>query len=413
VSDKAALLSELRIDRTVTPTVKTPSRRLWWSVGIILCLLLLAGTVVFRTTDAISIPVSTVTAAPIDLGNGPSGGTAILQATGYVVALREASVSAKGIYKVNEVLIQEGDQVKQGQIMARLDDTNARAAADQSRAEVAQKQVALAAARVAADDARPMFARNEKQFADGLISRDAFDLSKASYDAAEQAVAIAKQNLSVAQATLQVNLRYQEDTVIKAPFEGVVTVKTAQPGEIVSPQFSGGGGIAKVVDMDSLEVDVDVNETYLQRVHAAQSATVTLDAYPDWQIPAKVIAVIPTADRAKATVKVRIGFVQKDPRILPEMGARVSFLDETSPVRSQAGAVIVPPSAVAANGDGGTVFVISGDRVASRRVQLVMRRPEGLELTGLEPGTSLAVGNFKLLHDGAKIKITTSFGSRP
>ena len=120
------------------------------------------------------------------------------------------------------------------------------------------------------------------------------------------------------------------DTVIEAPFDGVVTARNAQPGEIVSPQFLGGGGIAKVVDMDSLEVDVDVSENFINRVYSKQPATITLNAYPEVSFPAEVVAVIPTADRAKATVKVRIAFKKKDPRIVPEMGARVSFLGDAA-----------------------------------------------------------------------------------
>jgi RND family efflux transporter MFP subunit len=226
-------------------------------------------------------------------------------------------------------LVQEGQAVSQGEIIARLDDTNIRAALIQSRAQVKQLQAALAAARMAADDARPIFLRNQRQLSDGLISQDTFDAAKASYDAVTTAVSVAEQNLEVAKAAVDVNLRYQDDTVIKAPFDGVVTVKTAQPGEVVSPQFSGGGGIAKIVDMGSLEVDVDVSENFIHRVHPDQPATITLNAYPDWRIPAAVIAVIPTADRAKATVKVRVGFKKSDSRIVPEMGARVSFLNST------------------------------------------------------------------------------------
>ena len=237
-----------------------------------------------------------------------AAGASLLDASGYVVALREATVSAKSIYKVDEVLVQEGQAVKQGELMARLDDTNARAALEQSKAQVKQLQAALNAARVAAADARPSFLRNQTQLAEGLISPKPSMRPRANYDAAQTAVLVAEQNLAVAKATEGINQRYEDDTIIKAPFDGVVTVKTAQPGEIVSPQFLGGGGIAKIVDMGSLEVDVDVGENFINRVRSKQPAEVTLNAYPDWRIPAEVIAVIPTASAAKATVKVRIAF---------------------------------------------------------------------------------------------------------
>jgi RND family efflux transporter MFP subunit len=340
-----------------------------------------------------------------------AAGASLLDASGYVVALRQATVSAKSIYKVVEVLVQEGQAVKQGELMARLDDTNARAALEQSKAQVKQFQAALNAARVAAADARPSFMRNQTQVAEGLISPEAFDAAKSSYDAAQTAELVAEQNLAVAKATEDINQRYEDDTVIKAPFDGVVTVKTAQPGEIVSPQFLGGGGIAKIVDMGSLEVDVDVGENFIHRVQAQQPAEVTLNAYPDWRIPAEVIAVIPTAERSKATVKVRIGFKQKDARIVPEMGARVSFLEPPAAPHPTAAprksGVLVPVEAVRGDGTAGVVFVINGDAVERRAVRLGSRTAEGQTiLAGLQPGTTVALGDLSKLSDRTRVRVT-------
>jgi RND family efflux transporter MFP subunit len=216
----------------------------------------------------------------------------------------------------------------------------------------------------------------------------------------------------VAKANVTVNQRFEDDTVIRSPFDGVVTVKNAQPGQIVSPQFSGGGGIAQIVDMDSLEVDVDVSENFISRVHAKQSATIMLNAYPDWRIPAEVIAIVPTADRSKATVEVRVGFKQKDPRILPEMGARVSFLaQDPTPSAAASGAtisaVLIPSDAVQVNGDSGTVFVVNGSVVQSRVVRLGAQTSTGQTvLSGLDAGATVAIGDFGKLHDGARVKIT-------
>jgi RND family efflux transporter MFP subunit len=405
MDQKTALLDQLRIDRTQTPQRSTGQRRPWWPIGAGGAIIAAATGVAFWAFGAGSIPVRAVTARAV----AATGGS-LLDATGYVVALREATVSGKSIYKVNEVLVQEGQPVKQGQIMARLDDTNARAALDQSKAQVKQFEAALAAARLAAADARPSFLRNEKQRAEGLISEDAFDTSKSAYDAAQTAVAVAEENLTVAKATVEVNRRYEDDTIIVAPFDGVVTVKTAQPGEIVSPQFLGGGGIAKIVDMDSLEVDVDVSENFINRVHPKQPASITLNAYPDRRISAEVIAVIPTADRAKATVKVRIGFKDKDPRIVPEMGAHVSFLEAAADLSTGSApampGVIVPLAAVQANGDAGIVFVITGDRVVRQTVRLGARNADSQTiLAGLQPGSDLAIGDFSKLRDGGKIRI--------
>jgi|HubBroStandDraft_2_1064218.scaffolds.fasta_scaffold108194_2 RND family efflux transporter MFP subunit len=324
---KSTLLDKLRIDRTQTPAHRGAGRR-GWPIVLGAAVLVGAAAVWIMRLGGHETAVHAVSAkAPGATASGArSAAGSLLDASGYVVALREATVSAKSIYKVREVVVQEGQAVKRGDLLAILDDSNARAALEQSQAQVRQFEASLAAATLAADDARPSFMRNSAQQAEGLISRDTFDASKAGYDAAQTAVLVAERTLAVAKATVKINQRLEEDTVIKAPFDGVVTMKSAQPGEIVSPQFLGGGGIAKIVDMDSLEVDVDVGENFINRVYSKQAAVITLNAYPNWQIPADVIAVIPTADRAKATVKVRIGFKEKDPRIVPEMGARVSFL---------------------------------------------------------------------------------------
>ncbi len=252
----------------------------------------------------------------------------LLQASGYVVAVRETTVSAKSIYKVDAMFVQEGQIVRKGQVIARLDDSNARAALDQARAQVRQADAALAAATLAADDARPSYLRHQEELRQGLISAEAFDEAKATYDSTTAAVSVARQNLAVARSALALNRTYEEDTVITAPFSGVVTSTNAQAGDLVSPQFSGGGGICTLVDMSSLEVDVDVSEGLITRVHPGQRAAIVLDAYPSWHIPARVMAIVPSADRSTGTVKVRVSLLQKDSRILPQMGAHVSFLSD-------------------------------------------------------------------------------------
>jgi RND family efflux transporter MFP subunit len=410
---KTSLLDQLRIDRTQAARSPDGLSRRRWILGIGAAAVLAAGASFWLLGyGREGTPVRTVVAEGLTtsagVAAGPAGGS-ILDASGYVVALREATVSGKAIYKVSDVLVQEGQSVRQRQIIARLDDTNVRAALEQSQAQVRQLEAALDSAKVADEDARPLFLRNQKQLSEGLISQEAFDASKSSYDAAHAAALVAAGNLGVAKAAVEVNQRFEDDTIIRAPFNGVVTVKNAQPGEIVSPQFSGGGGIAKIVDMDSLEVDVDVSENFINRVHALQPAVVTLNAYPDWQIPAEVIAVIPTADRSKATVKVRIGFKQKDARIVPEMGARVAFLDNAPPSqghpRSSASSFVVPAEAVQVNGESGIVFVVNGDTIERRAVRLGAHDAEKQTiLDGLQPGSVLVVGDLSKLSDGQKVR---------
>jgi RND family efflux transporter MFP subunit len=426
MEQKASLLEQLRIERPPAPPVDSGRRggRIGIILGIILLVLAAGGGVAYwEVSQAKAIAVQAAIARPVtsDSAGAPVAGS-LLDASGYVVALRDAVVSAKEIFKVNEMLVQQGEAVKAGQIIARLDDSNIRAQLDDSVAQVKQAQAALAQAKLAADDARPTFEREQKELAQGLISQDTFDTTKAAYDAAQAQVTVAEQNLAVDQSAVGINQRFEDDTVIRAPFDGVVTAKNAQPGQIVSPQFSGGGGLAEIVDMNSLEVDVDVSENYISRVHPGQPASITLDAYPDWHIPAHVIAIIPTADKSKATVSVRVGFKPGDPRVLPQMGARVSFLadapagdaasaDSTAPNGSPAAntTVSVPTAAVESGNDSstGTVFVIDGNKVAGRSVRLGARNGDNQSiLSGLDPGASVAIGDFSKLHDGVRVRIT-------
>ena len=227
-----------------------------------------------------------------------------------------------------------------------------------------------------------------------MISAQTLDTAKASYDAARTGLDVAARVLEVADAGVAVAERNLEDTVVRAPFAGIVTVKAAQEGEMVSPISAGGGytrtGVGTIVDMDSLEVEVDVSENFINRVHAGQRATAKLNAYPDWEIAAHVIAIIPTADRAKATVKVRVGFESRDDRILPEMGVRVAFLDDAIGVPRRAAAarraraLVVPAAACRRNGDIGVVYVVHDGAVEKRSVKLGTRVAGGqIVLSGL------------------------------
>jgi RND family efflux transporter MFP subunit len=255
---------------------------------------------------------------------------AALDASGYVVARRQATVSSKATGRVVEVLIEEGQRVEQGQVIARLDASGTTAALAEAAARLAQAQADLDAARIAAEDARPIFRRNEQQYARALISSQAFDAARAAYNATQAGVSIKARAVDVARAGRLVAERNHDDTVIRAPFSGIVTVKAAQPGEIVSPLSASSGfartGIGTIVDMESMEVEVDVSESFIALVHPGQDALVRLNAYPDLDIAGETVAVIPAVDRSKATVRVRVRFKRMDPRILPDMGVKVTFL---------------------------------------------------------------------------------------
>jgi RND family efflux transporter MFP subunit len=329
------LLSQLKIDRD-EPEPAPRRRRIAVIAGAAVVAIAVAAVAMTRfvPAPAVELPAGVAVAeetAPLaSPSSAASPAASILDASGYVVARRQATVSAKITGKVVAVLIEEGQQVEAGEIIARLDDANARAQVAQAAAQVEQQRANLTAARVAFDNAGPTFERHWAQFAAAFISAQLFDEAKASYDAAQANLDVAARALTVAEASLAVMQRNLDDTVVRAPFAGIVTVKAAQEGEMVSPVSAGGGftrtGIGTIVDMESLEVEVDVSESFISRVQAGQAVAITLNAYPDRRIPGRVLAIIPTADRAKATVKVRVGFAERDGGVLPEMGARVAFL---------------------------------------------------------------------------------------
>jgi len=389
-NDKSSLLDSLKIERTPVKRGKT-SPWLYGMVGI--ALIAIAAGAWFFWPDS-RVPVHIITAS----AEGSGGGGASLDASGYVVARRKATLSAKILGKVSEVNFEEGQRVKAGDIVARLDDSNYQAVLRQ-----AQAQARIAKATM--DNTAPIYTRYRSLKEQGAISTDAVENQRLAYDNARTAYDAALATVAMAQSNLR-------DTLIRAPFSGVVTVKVAQLGEVVTPNASGGGdtrtGILTIVDMDSLEVQVDVSENYIERVQVGGAAVIHLDAFPDWDIPGSVIAVIPTADKSKGTVAVRVAIKTKDPRILPDMAARVGFM--TAPEKDGAGPVVsrvsVPVSAVIANGKTGSVFVIGADdKIEKRDVALGLKTQQSITiLSGISAGDRLAGDNLDKLHDGDKVK---------
>ena len=361
-------LSALKIEREDRPPSAWTPLRIGILAGILI-VAVLGAWLAFRPR-----PVQVKTAVVQETTKGLGGAAAVLNASGYVTARRQATVSSKITGKVVEVLVEEGMQVKQGQVLARLDGSQMQQALGLSEAqlEAARRMIVESEARLREATIRKN--RIGGLAAQGVASpadRDAVDAEveviAAQIDrqrqearASEREVAIARQNL--------------DDTVIRAPFDGVAISKNAQPGEIISPMSAGGGftrtGISTIVDMASLEIEVDVNEAYIQRVQPGQKVQATLDAYRDWQIPAHVITTIPAADRQKATVTVRIGFDQLDPRILPDMGIKVAFLADAGQMATAgAGARVVRVPRAAIRGGIGDefVFVVKGEGKLERR----------------------------------------------
>jgi RND family efflux transporter MFP subunit len=344
--------------------------------------------------------------------DGAAAASSILDASGYVVARRQATVASKITGKLEELDIEEGDHVKEGQVIARLDDTNLRAALNAARAQLDYARSGLAETEVNLKNARRDYDRQTSLLGGHFVSQSAVDNSQTAMDALAAQLGTQRSNIEVAQRNIDLAQRNLDDTVVRAPFSGIVTVKAAQPGEIVSPISAGGGftrtGIGTIVDMDSLEIQVDVNENFINRVQPDQKATAKLNAYPDWLIPGHLIAVIPTADRSKGTVTVRIAIDQKDPRILPEMGVRVAFLGEApaAGARTAVAGVALPPGAVQSSGETGVIYVLHDSTVERRAVRLGASNGERVViLAGVTPGERVAVGDLSKLKDGAEIHI--------
>jgi len=394
-SDKGALLHQLRIDRDQREESTPPPRWPWFVGGAVLLALIAAG-VWFMTSRTPAISVHTVMAQPMTAG-GPS--TSVLDATGYVTARRQATVSAQITGTMTEVLIEEGDHVKAGQVLARLDDTSQRAALAQAQAQFRSAQALLVQYQAQLAQNQRDVNRAEDLVQRKLVSEQAVEQARTLVETQGAQVEQQRKLIEVTAANVrsaQVQLDY---CTVHAPFTGVVIAKAAQVGEIVSPFSAGGGftrtGIGTLVDMDSLEIEVDVNEAYINRVLPKQPVDSVLNAYPDWKIPSHVIAIIPTADRSKATVKVRIGLDLKDERIVPDMGVRVSFLEEKKPVAADSHpprGVLVPATAVRRTGDHDSVFVLKDNKARLRPVTLGAAFGSSRQVeSGLSPGESVIV----------------------
>jgi RND family efflux transporter MFP subunit len=337
---------------------------------------------------------------------------AVLNASGYVTARRRATVSSKITGKVVEVNVEEGMAVREGQVLARLDDAQARAALALSEAQREAARRAVRENEVRLEEARLTLKRLSSLLKDGIVTQADVDAARANVDSTDARIVALAQQVIVAEQQVRLQQTDLDNTVIRAPFSGVAISKDAQPGEMVSPVSAGGGftrtGICTIVDMRSLEIEVDVNESYINRVQPDQGVTAILDAYPDWEIPARVITTIPAADRQKATVLVRIGFRKLDPRILPDMGVKVTFLRaadaESTPARQPV--TLVPRAAVRMTGDTSHVFVVRGERVERRAIQVGPPDGDRLEVrAGLQSGDRVVLSPPEALQDGAMIVV--------
>jgi len=403
------LLEQLRIDRSQPEGALAPRHRLWFAGGLLALITLAAGVWLVLSRPS-GLAVRTVMAQTI---SSRGANASVLDATGYVTARRQATVSAQITGTLTEVLIEEGDHVKLGQVLGRLDDTAQRASLAQAQAQLHSAQALLAQYEAQLAQSERDVRRAEDLVERKLVSQQTVEQARTQVSTQAAQLQGQRKQIDLATANVrsaQVQLGY---CTVRAPFTGVVIAKAAQVGEIVSPLSAGGGftrtGIGTIVDMDSLEVEVDVNEAYINRVQPGQPVDSVLNAYPDWKIPSHVIAIIPTADRSKATVKVRIGLDLKDARIVPDMGVRVSFLDDKKPAAQsepQPRGVLVPTTAVRKEGDTDIVFVLKDRKALRRSVTLGSTLGDSRQvLTGVSAGDAVIVDAPAELKDDAPVTV--------
>ncbi len=358
-----------------------------------------------------SAAVETAVAVKPDVGPQTA-----LNASGYVTPRRRATIAAKITGRVTSVQFDEGTRVAEGQLLATLDDSDAQRALAAARADRDASQAAIADYEVQLRNANIQLKRAHDLQAAGVQTQEALDNARTAVDSLKAKIELAKQQVSSTEARIGEAQQNVDNCIIRAPFAGIVVSKDAQVGEMVSPNSAGGGftrtGIATIVDMNSNEVEVDVNEAYIARVQPGQKCKATLDAYADAPYDAKVRTVIPTADRQKATVKVRVTFDKLDSKILPDMGVKVAFLDQEPPAGKNAAKdkgpealAFIPKGAVRAQGDSSFVFLVRNGKVERRAVKLGMDRGTDVAvLAGLQPGDAVVTKGPEDLRDGQKIE---------
>jgi RND family efflux transporter MFP subunit len=398
-------LDALRIDRTQAPQRSGG----WWWIVLVVLAAIGAGTWWFTRSKAVPVKTATVQVRT----TGESAGKTLLNASGYVTTRLEATVSSKITGKVAEILIEEGTKVEKGQILAKLDASNV-----ETGLHLAEAQLAVSKSSLAETEPMLKYAKTELDRLDSMVTAKA--VSKSDRDKAEaefgfQKAKLERQKADVTVAERQVDEWKQQldDTIIRAPFSGVVTTKDSQPGEMISPMSAGGftrTGICSLVDMDSLEIEVDVGESFINRVKEGQPVIATLDAYSDWKIPGKVIAIIPTADRQKATVKVRVAFEKLDPRILPQMGVKVAFQSDESSAPAAAGNVLtVSKDAIVKSGGRDIAWVVRDGKVERRAVTVSAIDGDQVTLSaGLTQGETVVLNAPPDLNDGTAVNVETS-----
>jgi RND family efflux transporter MFP subunit len=397
-------LSSLKIDDRSRRPGKTGRRLGWLAAALAGCASLVGLLLVFRSHRP---AVEVATAQPaMDAGAGAS-----LMASGYVTPRRRATVAAKMTGLVKRIFAEEGLRVSTDQVLAELDCSQPRASLASAIADRDATAATIADLQVQLGNAKRELKRAQQLRLAGINTVQALDSALTTHASLSSRIALAQQQIRAATARISVVQQDVKNCTVRSPFDGIVVSRDAQLGEMVSPVSAGGGftrtGIATVVDMQSIEIEVDVNEAYIARVKPGQKTIATLDAYPQWKIPSTVRTVIPTADRQTATVKVRVAFDQLDPRILPDMGVKVAFLDDAAGENQGSDAkALIPRSAVREDAGKEIVFLVTQQRLERRTVSLGANRGDEVEvMAGISPGDVFVVGGGTGLREGQRVTV--------
>lgn len=401
-------LGSLRIEEHARSSVRRGRKLSLLAAALGVLLLVFAGLAAVFRNQKPQVEVAAVR-SPNDVH-----ASALLNASGYVTPRRRATVAAKVTGRVEQIYAEEGLHVKAGQVLATLDCSQPMAALTSARTDRDATAAALADLQVQLVNADRELKRAKDLRSAGVNSQEALDAAQTAADSLRSRITLTKEQTRAAESRIAVAEQDVDNCTVRAPFNGIVVSKDAQRGEIVSPLSAGGGftrtGLATLVDMNSLEVEVDVNEAYIARVKPGMRVESTLDAYPEWQIPSSVRTVIPTADRQKATVKVRIAFDKLDPRILPDMGVKVAFMpEEPKQAKQQAQSPakgVIPQSAVRTEGGRSIVYLVREGKLERRAITLGQQRGSDVEvLAGLSEGDSVITRGAENLKEGQTVEI--------
>jgi len=398
-------ISRLKINRAAAPVAGAPRRRRRTWLVVVLVILAIAAALVFRSMTA-PIPVEPVSVSMAY----PSQSFALLNATGYVVAQRKAAVASKATGRLEWLGVREGSRVKEGEVLARLESRDVTATKEQAAANIKLAQANLEQGQAELNEAERNFNRSRDLLAKNFVSQASHDAAISRFEKAKSAIAGYRASIAVAQATYRATEVGVEQTLIRAPFEGVVLTKNANVGDVITPFSSALGSQAAVVtmaDMSTLEVEADVSESNLEKIQPNQPCEIQLDALPGVRFRGRLLRMVPTVDRAKATVMAKIRFTELDPRILPEMSAKVSFLSQEMPEGERTARTVLQPAAIVQRDGKNVVFVIKGDKVSQVAIETGAKIGEMVEIkSGVSAGDRVVMRPSEKLHDGAPIALS-------